>query len=33
MISQGAREINIAFLIRDGDITPAVKALHREFFE
>lgn len=33
MISQGAREINIAFLIDDKDIDVAVRALHREFFE
>jgi aspartate kinase len=33
MISQGAREINIAFLIRNGDIDPTVRALHKAFFE
>ncbi len=33
MISQGAREINIAFLIKDQDIDSTVNALHREFFE
>ena len=33
MISQGAREINIAFLIRNEDIDRTVRALHREFFE
>ncbi|MHC4915270.1 MAG: aspartate kinase [Planctomycetota bacterium] len=33
MISQGAREINVAFLIRNDDIDATVKALHREFFE
>lgn len=33
MISQGAREINVAFLIRDEDIDVTVKALHKEFFE
>jgi len=33
MISQGARELNIALLIDDTDVQPAVQALHREFFE
>lgn len=33
MISQGAREINISFLIRNEDIAGTVRALHREFFE
>jgi aspartate kinase len=33
MISQGAREINIAFVIKDEDIDVTVHALHREFFE
>ncbi len=33
MISQGAREINIAFLIKDEDIDATVKQLHKEFFE
>ncbi len=33
MISQGARELNIALLVDDDDIEAAVKALHREFFE
>jgi aspartate kinase len=33
MISQGAREINVAFLIDNQDIQPTVQALHREFFE
>jgi aspartokinase len=33
MISQGAREINVAFLIRDADIDATVRALHKEFFE
>jgi len=32
MISQGASEINIAFLIDNADITRAVRALHAEFF-
>ena len=33
MISQGVREINLAFLIDDGDIPASVAALHKEFFE
>jgi len=33
MISQGAREINIAFLIVEADIPAAVRALHKAFFE
>lgn len=33
MISQGASEINISFIVNNQDIEPAVKALHREFFE
>ncbi len=33
MISQGARELNIALLVDDNDIGATVKALHREFFE
>jgi len=32
LISQGASEINIAFLVENADIAPAVKALHEEFF-
>lgn len=32
MISQGASEINIAFVVRNEDIAPAVKALHDAFF-
>ncbi len=32
MISQGASEINIAFLVDNSDITGAVRALHGEFF-
>jgi aspartate kinase len=32
MISQGANEINIAFLIDNGDIARAVRALHEELF-
>ncbi|MFW5857248.1 MAG: aspartate kinase [Planctomycetota bacterium] len=33
MISQGAREINIAVCVDNNDIEPAVRALHAEFFE
>jgi aspartate kinase len=33
MISQGAREINIAVLIKDDDIEKAVLTLHKVFFE
>ncbi len=33
MISQGAREINIAFVVEEGDIPTAVRALHKAFFE
>lgn len=32
LISQGASEINIAFLVENKDITSAVRALHEEFF-
>jgi aspartate kinase len=32
MISQGAREMNIALLIDEADISKAVNSLHREFF-
>ncbi len=32
MISQGTREINIAVLVGNEDIAPAVRALHAEFF-
>lgn len=33
MISQGASEINIAFIVNNEDIGPAVRSLHKEFFE
>lgn len=33
MISQGASEINVAFVIDNKDITKTVKALHKQFFE
>lgn len=32
MISQGASLLNLGFVIADGDLTPAVAALHSEFF-
>lgn len=32
LISQGASEINIAFLVDNNDITAAVRVLHAEFF-
>ncbi|MBN1256347.1 MAG: aspartate kinase [Planctomycetes bacterium] len=33
MISQGAREINIAVCLNNADVDMAVKSLHQEFFE
>ena len=33
MISQGASEINITFLVAEDDATAAVRALHEEFIE
>jgi aspartokinase len=33
MISQGARENNIAFLVKDDAVAPVVQALHAELFE
>ncbi len=32
MISQGASEINISFLVHERDVKRAVRALHRDFF-
>jgi aspartate kinase len=32
MISQGASEINISFVVDEHDIEPVVQNLHREFF-
>ena len=32
MISQGASEMNLSFVVRDGDADEGVKRLHREFF-
>jgi aspartate kinase len=33
MISQGASEINISFIIREADVPTVLERLHREFFE
>ena len=33
MISQGASEINISFVVEERDVTEAVKQLHKHFFE
>jgi hypothetical protein len=33
MISQGASEINISFVVEDSDVGEAVRRLHRCFFE
>ena len=32
MISQGASEINISFVIDEDDVPAAIKQLHKEFF-
>jgi aspartate kinase len=32
MISQGASEMNLSFVVREEDADEAVKRLHREFF-
>jgi len=32
MISQGASEINISFVVEEGDVPEAVKRLHAHFF-
>ncbi len=32
MISQGASEMNLSFVVREGDADESVKRLHREFF-
>jgi len=32
MISQGASEINMSFMIEESDVEEAVRALHKEFF-
>jgi aspartate kinase len=32
MISQGASEINLTFVIDEGDVEPVVRSLHEEFF-
>jgi aspartate kinase len=33
MISQGASEINISFVVEERDVTEAVRQLHKHFFE
>jgi aspartate kinase len=33
MISQGASEINISFVVEERDVTEAVRQLHQHFFE
>jgi aspartate kinase len=33
MISQGASEINVSFIVNESDVLTAVQRLHREFFE
>jgi aspartate kinase len=33
LISQGASEINLSFVIREEDVAEAVRSLHREFFQ
>jgi aspartate kinase len=33
VISQGASEINVTFVVREEDAPDAVRALHREFFD
>jgi aspartate kinase len=32
MISQGASEINMSFMIEESDVDEAVRSLHAEFF-
>jgi aspartate kinase len=32
MISQGASEINMSFMIEESDVEDAVRSLHAEFF-
>jgi aspartate kinase len=32
MISQGASEINMSFMIEESDVDEAIRALHAEFF-
>jgi aspartate kinase len=33
MISQGASEINVSFIVNESDVSTVVQKLHREFFE
>jgi len=32
MISQGASEINMSFMVEESDVDEAIRALHAEFF-
>jgi aspartate kinase len=32
MISQGASEINMSFMIEESDVDEALRSLHKEFF-
>jgi aspartate kinase len=32
MISQGASEINMSFMIEESDVEEAIRSLHAEFF-
>jgi len=32
MISQGASEINMSFMIEESDVEDAIRSLHAEFF-
>lgn len=33
MISQGASEINLSFIVHEADVPTVIQRLHREFFE
>jgi len=33
MISFGASDVNVSFVVSEGDAEPAVRALHAAFFE
>jgi len=33
MISQGASDINISFVVNKGDLAEVIGSLHKEFFE
>jgi aspartate kinase len=32
MISQGASEINMSFMVEESDVEEAIRSLHNEFF-